>query len=79
MRAPGHFCNYNFRRLDNKAGTGMLIGAFVNDRDLIDGDVRNLFIRISQIENTGLNIDHVSAKGGVGAACYVDLFTQKLF
>lgn len=79
MRTPGHFCNCNFRGLDNEAGTGMLIGAFVNDCDLIDGDVRNLFILISQIENPGLNIDNITSKGGVSAARYVDLFTQKLF
>lgn len=79
MRTPGHFCDRNFPRLNYKARSDVLIGAFVNNRDLIDGNIRNLFIFVSQIEDPGLNIDHVSAKGSVGAACYVDLFTQKLF
>lgn len=54
----------------------MLVGAFVNDRDLVDRDVCDLVSFISQIENAGLYIHHITAKRRISPACYIDLLTQ---
>ena len=54
----------------------MLIRNLKDNGDLIDRDIRDLVIFVSQVQNAGLNIHHVAAKCRVGAACDVDFLTH---
>lgn len=54
----------------------MWIFAFVHDSDLVDRDVRNFAVFITQIENSAFYIDHITTKGGIGSTRNIDLFTQ---
>lgn len=52
---------------------------FVNDGDFVYGDVGNLVVFITKIQNAAFYVDHITAKGGVCAAGDVDLFTHQVF
>ena len=55
-----------------------MILALIDDRDLIYGDIRDLFLLVTQIQHTGFYVDHIASKRGVGPARDVDLFTHQL-
>ena len=67
------------RSLYDKSRPRVRVFAFVNDRDLIDRDVRDLIIFIAQIKDSGLNVNHIAPKGGVRSTRDIDLFAQQLF
>lgn len=53
-----------------------MIFAFIDHRDLVDRNIRDLVVLVTQIQHAAFYIDHISAKRGVSAARHVDLLAQ---
>ena len=56
----------------------MLVGTFIHDGDLVDRDIRDLFVLITQIKNARFNVDDIAAKRRVSATRHVYFFTQEM-
>lgn len=53
-----------------------MVVALIDDGDLVDRDIRDLFVLVTQVEDTFLHVDHIAAKGRIRAAGDVDLLAE---
>ena len=57
----------------------MWVFTFIDDRDLINGNIRDFIFLVAQIKNPIFHIDHIAAKRSIRATCHIDLFAEQLF
>ena len=51
----------------------------IDDRDLVDSNIRDLFILVTQIKHAAFYVNDIAAKCGICTARNVYLFAQQLF
>jgi hypothetical protein len=56
-----------------------LVLELIHHCDLINGDIRDLFVLVTQVKNAALYVDHIALERRVNAARHVYLLSHQLF